>query len=83
MRLPTVTAEHRQNEDARQQHEALYLAYQTGNSISRPITPDTAVKIQGDESGNIRRFWHTRGFRVRTRTNREKTWLTIWIEPKS
>lgn len=80
MRLPAITVQQRQHEDSRQRHEELYQAFLDGTRVQRPITPDTWIEDQNATSANARAFWRTRGFRIRTKTNAEKTVMDVWLE---
>jgi len=80
MRLPIVTREHAIHEDARAHNEALYTAFLDGKQLSVSVTPDTVHQVQLKESGDYRRFWLARGFRIRTKRNREATVLAVWLE---
>ena len=80
MRLPIVTREHAIHEDARAHNEALYTAFLAGESIAVPVTPESVHQVQLKESGDYRRFWLARGFRIRTKRNREATVLAVWLE---
>jgi len=80
MRLPIVTREHAIHEDARAHNEALYTAFLAGESISVPVTPESVHRVQLKESWDYRRFWLARGFRIRTKRNREATVLAVWLE---
>lgn len=80
MRLPTLTREHEIHEDARAHNEALYAAFLTGERIAVPVTAESVHRVQLKESGDYRRFWLARGFRIRTKRNREQTVLAVWLE---
>lgn len=80
MRLPIVTAEHAIHEDARQHNEALYAAFLASSPVIVPVTPDTVHKVQLKQSGDYRRFWLARGFRIRTKRNTGATELAVWLE---
>ena len=72
MRLPCITAEQTNHEDARQLHERLYQNFLAGNTERVNVgTPDRAVTL----SGNLHRFWRARGFHFRI----SGTW--VYIEP--
>lgn len=80
MRLPAVTKEHQQNEDSRQWHERVWASFLAQETIAVPVTPWDYVDVQLRISANTRSFWNTRGYRIRTKTNEEKTILTVWLE---
>lgn len=80
MRLPTATHRQAQLEDARQFSERLYTAFLRGVPIGLPITKLNWREVQLETSCNQRQFWHSRGFWIRTRTDKEKTTLTVWLE---
>jgi len=80
MRLPTVTREHESHEAARAHNEALYAAFLSGERILVPVTPDTVHRIQLKQSGDYRRFWLSRGFRIRTKRDKAQTQLAVWLE---
>lgn len=80
MRLPVVTREHESSEDARQHNEALYLAFLTEQKTAVPVTPATVHTVQLKQSGDYRRFWLARGFRIRTKRNKDATVLLVWLE---
>lgn len=80
MRLPVVTKEHAIHEDARSHNEALYAAFLAGQRIDVAVTPETVQRVQLKESGDYRRFWQARGFRIRTKRNAEHTILAVWLE---
>lgn len=80
MRLPTLNTEHVQREDARAHHEALYRAFLAKTTVPVAITPETREQVQASESSNGRRFWESRGFRIRTKSNRDNTVLSVWLE---
>lgn len=80
MRLPVITREHAIHEDARQHNEALYLAFLVGDRIAVAVTPETVHGVQLKQSGDYRRFWLARGFRIRTKRNADQTVLAVWLE---
>lgn len=80
MRLPILTKEHAIHEDARQHNEALYAAFLADHRLEVMVTRDTVHRVQLKESGDYRRFWRARGFRIRTKRNSEHTVLTVWLE---
>lgn len=81
MRLPTITPEQHVHEAARQRNEALYQAFLTHTVVHVVTTPITWVQQQNAASSNARHFWTSRGFRIRTKTNPQKTVMDVWLEP--
>lgn len=81
MRLPAITPHQRENERSREQHELWFQAYLDGKRMSYATKPYECEDERLRLSGNGRAFWRQRGFTVRTSTNRDKTILTIWLEP--
>ena len=82
MRLPTVTQWQERYEDARALNERLYQTLLQGVPFGVPITKLNWRVVQAEMSANTHRFWYARGYRIRTRTDAEKTTLTVWLEPK-
>lgn len=87
MKLPALTTRQQQQEDARLIHEQLYteLLREQQNPLAEVTNrllidcPDGPELAQKRMSGNLRRFWHERGYSVRTKTVGEQ--LQVWIEP--
>lgn len=82
MRLPAVTQRQLEHENSRERHERWYAAYLASEPVIYPTSPGACVIDQNFYSSNGRRFWAERGFRIRTRTNLEKTTLTVWLEAR-
>lgn len=80
MRLPVVTKEHASHEDARHHNELLYAAFLESGRIEVPVTPETVHREQLKQSGDYRRFWLARGFRIRTKRTAQATVLWVWLE---
>jgi len=80
LRLPTLTKEHGLHEDSRQHHEDLYAAFLNGLRIEIAVTPDTVHAVQLKQSGDYRRFWLARGFKIRTKRNADASILWVWLE---
>ena len=83
MRLPAITNGQKHVEDSRAFNERLYAAFLAGVPIELPITKLNWREEQSRVSGNSHKFWNARGFRVRTRSDAEKTTLTVWLEQGS
>ena len=80
MRLPTVTQGQERYENARALNERLYQTTLQGVPFGVPITKLNWRAVQAEMSANTHRFWYARGYRIRTRTDAEKTTLTVWLE---
>lgn len=78
MRLPATTRTQTLREDSRHFHEALYQALLDERRVSVVVTPHTMAAEQLRISGNARKFWADRGFRIRTKMT--KTVLYVWLE---
>lgn len=79
MRLPVVTREHAIHEEARAHNEALYAAFLADQRIDVPVTPESVQRVQLKESGDYRRFWRARGFRIRTKRDAAHTRLMVVV----
>lgn len=80
MRLPALTAKHRQFEDARALHERLFAAFKMGERVQLPTSPDRIVDDQAKVSWNLHRFWRVRGFVLKTKSSPDRRTLLVWLE---
>lgn len=80
MRLPAESKKQRDNEDSREFCERLYQAFLDKKRVVVVVAPWNWFDEQRRISGATRPFWHRRGYRLRTQTNREKTQLFVWLE---
>lgn len=80
MRIPAFTPEQKKHEASRAFCEEMYQAFLDDRRIEVPVTHDTWVRVQAQVSANTRHFWNGRGFRIRTKSNKGKTVLFVWLE---
>jgi hypothetical protein len=83
MRLPARTKGQMQFEDARTFHEALWATYQQGGRMAWPATEDTiASRKIYQQQMNYADFWHSRGYRMRSKLTKDRAFLELWLEVK-
>lgn len=81
MRLPAFTAKQQQQEDARAFHERLWDCYLSGQEVilTAPLG-STAKRLQLKTSHNLRDFWGSRGYALKTKQIGSDR-LQVWIAP--
>ena len=86
MRLPARSRRQTDTENLRQIHEELYAAFLDGDICPVFITvkPDEDLEEKQQRiSGNMKRFWQSRGFKLITRQSREPRGVSVWIEKRA
>lgn len=83
MRLPTANRESLERlEDARELHERLWAAHttQAEPTIVPTIKHDAGARLL-ELSGNLRRFWADRGYRVKLKQTKTRDGVQCWLVP--
>lgn len=82
MRLPTITDGHKQLEDARAFHEAVWSAHDAGQRYYVQTEPDRAGKELIRLSHRFHKFWSRRGFILRCKQLPLHCTIEIWLQVK-